>query len=587
MWPRCLIIISLVFVAYASMLPAHFKTMDDRISIVENPAIRSSAHLDDIFKQGFFRDRSYYRPLVNLSFFIEYQLYKLNSFFYNLDNLLLHAANALLVFAVASILLGSMPTGFWVGVLFAIHPVHWEAVCNVPGRAIILCAFFVLNAFLFFLLFEKRKQWFYMGLSLLFFALALLSKESAGIFPGVLALYLWSKTERRLSAKIKLLIPYAVVIVIYLWWRHYLGITQMFQSNNQEIIALGFLTFLRSVITHVRVLILPIDLHFDRGLSFFNSFTEGQAAFTVIFWIIVGSVLCQWRQRISPFFVFLILWFALELLPVSQLMASIGVQAGMISTAEHFLYLPAVPFMIAVVFSVRWLYERNQIKKWLNPIIFKVGIGGVLVLFLLIAIEQSFYARNEMSMLRRSLQFEPRNARVEASMGLLHVFNNDFATGQKYFQAAVDAEPLNVRYRISLGTSLCDQGQWIECLGQYVALDDPGGYSEMVERQKKMAIKHIDEELAQGKIYNEKGWFILGIYYSKIGKMDEAIKSFDKTIELHPGHGAALMNRGSLYEAKQEWPKAIDSYSQLLQSPEGSPFQKEFAQDHLTSIGKR
>ncbi|MDE2222265.1 MAG: hypothetical protein KGK03_04255, partial [Candidatus Omnitrophica bacterium] len=141
---RAAVIIVLGFTAYAAMLHAPFRIMDDHISIIDNPAIKSTKNIPVIFKEGYFHDQSYYRPLVNLSFMGEYHFFGLDSFFYNLDNLILHIFNALLVFLLVSILTGNSGTGFGAGLLFVLHPVQWEAVCNVPGRSILLSAFFVL-----------------------------------------------------------------------------------------------------------------------------------------------------------------------------------------------------------------------------------------------------------------------------------------------------------------------------------------------------------------------------------------------------------------------------------------------------------
>src|SRR5271156_81911 len=82
MLPRIAVIIVLGFIAYGCMLKAPFKTMDDRISIVENPTIKSTANIPEIFKQGYFNDQHYYRPLVNLSFMGEYQAFGLDPFFF-------------------------------------------------------------------------------------------------------------------------------------------------------------------------------------------------------------------------------------------------------------------------------------------------------------------------------------------------------------------------------------------------------------------------------------------------------------------------------------------------------------------------
>ena len=74
---RAAVIIVLGLIAYGSMLPAPFRVMDDRISIIENPVIKSVRNIPALFQEGYFHDQAYYRPLVNLSFVGEYQAFGL------------------------------------------------------------------------------------------------------------------------------------------------------------------------------------------------------------------------------------------------------------------------------------------------------------------------------------------------------------------------------------------------------------------------------------------------------------------------------------------------------------------------------
>ena len=210
MLARAAVIIVLGLIAYGAMLPAPFRVMDDRLSIIENPAIKSAKNIPGLFREGYFHDQSYYRPLINLSFMGEYQAFGLNSFFYNLDNLILHILNALLVFLLVSRLVNSDTIGFWTGLLFVIHPVQWEAVCNVPGRAILLSAFFVLSSFALFLESYKHHRWFYLPLVLITFFLGLLCKESAGVLPLVVIAYLSVDKTGSWMQKFKCLWPFFV-----------------------------------------------------------------------------------------------------------------------------------------------------------------------------------------------------------------------------------------------------------------------------------------------------------------------------------------------------------------------------------------
>ncbi|MBF0505111.1 MAG: tetratricopeptide repeat protein [Candidatus Omnitrophica bacterium] len=586
MFLRIATIVVLGFLAFGCMLPAPFKTMDDRISIVDNPVIKSVSNISGVFREGYFHDQFYYRPLVNLSFMEEYRFFGLRSFFYNFDNLILHILNAILVFFLASRLCGCVSLGFWTGLLFVLHPVQWEAVCNIPGRAILLSTFFVLSTFILFLEFYKSRRSPQLVLAMITFFLGLLSKESTGVLPAVLFVYLAFDKTKPWLRKTGDLSAFLVVIGLYGLLRYYFGITKVYHADDPNMLVLGFVTFLRSVITDLRLFVLPLDLHFDRCLEFFMSLSYPPAILSLVFWAFFLVVLCVFRRSISGFVFFLMSWFALELLPVSQLITGIGVGTGHVSTAEHFLYLASVPVLIGMVTAARWGFEINTKRALVNPVILKFLVGGFLGFLLLISVEQSIYAVSEFSMLERSLAFEPNNPRIQGAMGLWYVSKGDIPDAAKHFKAAALAEPLNPIYHISLGTALCQQGKWIEGLGQLVALD-PGKYADMVTRQEQLTMPHILEQIRQGKKFDAKGWMILGIYYARIGHVEEAISAFVKSADLNPLQWDVWMNLASLYEARQNWPAARAAYQKLLEGSHLADYQKEIVLSHLAVIKAR
>ena len=586
MFARVLAIIVLGFVVYGSMLPAPFRVMDDRISIVENPTIKSVKNISAIFREGYFHDRSYYRPLINLSFMGEYQAFGFNSFFYNLDNLILHILNALLVFLLVYRLTNNSAMGFWTGLLFVLHPVQWEAVCNIPGRSILLSAFFVLSSFVLFLEFYKDRRAFCLPLVLVTFFLGLLCKESTGVLPLVVIAYLGMDKTKPWAEKFKFLWPFFIGILGYLLLRQCLGITEVHHPGEARAIILGFVTFLRSVITDLRLFVLPLDLHYDRCRPLMISLMQPQALGTCFFWAVTAGILVRYFQKIHPFILFLIVWFFIELLPVSQLVISIGVGSGRISTAEHFLYLAGIPVLIGLVMAFRWGYEYNAKKGFVRPLLLKFLAGVFLLFLVLLAIKQSIYASNEFNMINRSLAFEPNNPRVQGAMGLLSVFKNDIPDAQRHFQAAIKAEPLNPTYHIALGTALCQQGQWIQGLAQFVVFD-PGKDKALVERQEKLAMVHIREQISQGKSFDARGWLAIGVYYAQTNQLQLATEAFLKSVSLNPRQTDAWFNLGSIYESKKDWPQARKAYNKLLTLHDLTVFQRDFGTRHLAGMNGR
>ena len=136
------ILSAVTFFIYSFKLSAPFDSMDDQVLIVNNEAIVNFSQVKDILTGSFFPAGNYYRPGVLLSYLIEFHFFGLNAFFYNLDNILIHIFNVVLVFYLVERIWRERWISFLTALLFAVHPIHWEAVACVSGRPILLCGFF-------------------------------------------------------------------------------------------------------------------------------------------------------------------------------------------------------------------------------------------------------------------------------------------------------------------------------------------------------------------------------------------------------------------------------------------------------------
>lgn len=481
-WFRSLLVVLLGLSVYSFVLSAPFKFWDDQISILNNPLIRSPHHLKEIFTRGYFNDHTFYRPMVYVSYMAEYLAVGLNAFLFNLDNIFLHIINALLVWVLIRLMTGSSSLGFWTGLLFVLHPIHAEAVGNISGRAIILSACFVLSSFILFLLYEQKNDKRFLFLSLGAFLLALLSKESSAVLPGVIFMYLWLKKKPVLK-----IWPFAVVIAGYLGWRHHLHMTQMLPYNHLQEYILGFVTFLRSLLTDFRELVFPLNLYFDRSQPMFLSTHEGGFWLTIITWLILAGILIKNRARLNTLDWFVLSWFALEMFPVSQLVTTIGVGPSVISCADHFLYLSSIPLLLIIVKQARRWSEKNQHNHWIDPKIVHFLLGVFCLFLFLMTVEQNIYARNELSMLEHSAKMQPKNARVQSGIGIIYAYNSKYAEAQPYFIRAVGLDPFNTRYQISLAQSECDLGHYKQCLALYEHIENAGPLSQLLEKNKEAA----------------------------------------------------------------------------------------------------
>ena len=137
---------------------------------------------------------SYFRPMVSLSYRIDHKIWGARPFGFHLSVWLLHILNTGLVFLLARALAEPSPRTspffpFVVSSLFAVHPIHAEAIAWIAGRNDVLCTSFLLISMVFYIRFHRFRNWVWFGLSMVVFYMALLTKEAAAGMAILFALY--------------------------------------------------------------------------------------------------------------------------------------------------------------------------------------------------------------------------------------------------------------------------------------------------------------------------------------------------------------------------------------------------------------
>lgn len=136
-----------------------------------------------------------YRPLSSTSFFIDYVIWGANAFGFHLTNIFLLAFCALFVGLTTLELTGSFGNrigavaALWAGLLFAVYPLHPEAVAWAIGRVDLLCGLFYFASVFYYIRFRLLHEKGYLWGSLACFLLSFASKEMAVTLPAAILLY--------------------------------------------------------------------------------------------------------------------------------------------------------------------------------------------------------------------------------------------------------------------------------------------------------------------------------------------------------------------------------------------------------------
>ncbi|MDD3374322.1 MAG: tetratricopeptide repeat protein [Candidatus Omnitrophica bacterium] len=537
------------------MLSAPFKVLDDQISILDNTQIQSLRNIPAIFKTSFFGANRYYRPLVTLSFALNYRWFGFNPFFFNLTNLFLHLLVSLLVFKSVSLILKNKVLGFLTALLFVIHPINAEAVSYIAGRSILLCAFFEWSSFILYCLFREKKKIVYYALSLFCFCLALLSKESSVMLPFVLLAYeffIKNFVRRDILKLVKNISPFFVLLVTYAIIRKILGIVAIPHGFMLKDILLGIATFLTSIFGYLRIFIFPYDLYFDRIFPLEKSFFSGSILGVVLIACVCLFILIKLRKHIKKEMLFFLVFLVFTLFPVSQIIP-LRLQPGYIIFPNHFWYVPSVGiFALFVIVSV-FVYKR------ISPIIFRIMIILWFVLLSVTTIQENIYATNEEAVIGKILFYQPSHVRAHTIMGLKRAEEENFKEAEYHFEEALKADPFNARARISLGKALVDQGQYWQGISQYDQVVGAENLEKTLNENKTKVYEILQnkyEQMLKSDPENPSIYYSLGVVYSEKEEFLKAISLYQKTLLLDPSFDNARQNLCYGYHMLGEGKKA-------------------------------
>ncbi len=208
-------IVVITLLAYLPVLVDGGFIWDDDDYVTENQYLRDTDGLAQIWVP---RKTHQYYPVVFTTFWIEYQLWELNPTGYHLINVLIHIANALLVWRLA--LFVRIPGALALGLVFALHPVHVESVAWITERKNVLSGLFyllALGAYLKFALPASTRRWAWYTLAMVLFVGALLSKSVTASLPVAIVIIMLFQRRKMSAGILASLAPMLVLGFIAGW----------------------------------------------------------------------------------------------------------------------------------------------------------------------------------------------------------------------------------------------------------------------------------------------------------------------------------------------------------------------------------
>jgi protein O-mannosyl-transferase len=345
---------------------------DDFSIIVRNSRTHSLAHWWQLFAQSYWPQiygGDLYRPVTMVGFAIQWALGGGAPLVFHAVSIGLYA---LVCAAFLAVLLELLPAGTaWFGAaLFAVHPLHVEAVANVVGQSELLAALFMFLALLVFLRSRSKGAIGARDISVitLLYVIACLSKEHAIVLPALLfaaeATVFATSTKplrARLGALRLLGLTMAAAGLAFLYARfHVLG-PRVAASDEANALLLGqpfgirMMTMLRVLLEWVRLFLWPARLSADYSPQAIALVTGPSPEMLASAAILVGCTGLAWavRKRV-PVAAFAFLWVVIALLIPSNLIIPTG-----FTLAERTLFLASAGVMLAIAAVAAYLTARN------------------------------------------------------------------------------------------------------------------------------------------------------------------------------------------------------------------------------------
>jgi protein O-mannosyl-transferase len=469
-WLLALIVAALALAAAANSVANGF-AYDDVYLIVKGTRMHTITGWWREFAHTYWPEDSGgdgYRPLTIIAFRFQYALGGGNPMTYHAVNVVLHAVTAVAVFWLAC---GVLPlaAAAAAAALYAVHPVHTEAVANVVGQSELWVALLVTLATGLFVHGRRGgaitwKRWLAIGG---LYAAALLFKEHAIVLPALVLLAEFTVVRDRAPVRQRLqplrvpILLLTVVALGYMWARSRVVVGGL--SGFQPYVvfqALGLstgnriLTMIGAAPEWLRLFLWPARLMTEYAPPYIDV-AEGpsvtQLPGLLVLLGIVGLFAACWRR--SPATSFGIGWLMITLLPASNFV----VPAGFI-IAERTLLMPSVGVLIAIGSVIPWLYARIERQRALQ---YSAGVAFAALLALGIA---RSYTRNRAwrdngTLFRQAIQDSPQSYRAHFMLGQFLFENKRKTEGEMHYRHAIQLFPLDPLMTLGLAEQYRNAGK--------------------------------------------------------------------------------------------------------------------------------
>lgn len=434
---QTLLLCSLCYLSYGHALRGTF-VFDDTVAIKQNKAIiQLPTNFTAIFTSDFWGSsitdedsHKSYRPLTSLMFHLEWLKWKLDPYHMKLINLIIHTINTVLVLLVLRNMKCTIffhKVALLAAILFAVHPVHTEAVCGIVSRAdLMFCLIYLLTLMIQTRFYDKNTYWLPL-LIVCLTCLGVLFKETAITIPlaCILIDYTlkqiyclnWNHQLKEIITKTNIFYAMCTItiIILRLWIANFTS-PKFRKADNPVAHADSFLTRALSqnylYVYNFQILLNPLNLCFDWAfdcLKLVENFKDYRIIFIITLYMLI--FVCVFKYQSNFLSVFGLMLIIIPFLPASGIL-----KVGFV-IAERVLYVPSIGYCFLVAYGFMTLYVHCKFRNILS-----FGFTVLVLVFIVRCRQRSVEWLTEEKLFSSALNVCPNNAKVSLGFGIVYYF---------------------------------------------------------------------------------------------------------------------------------------------------------------------
>jgi tetratricopeptide (TPR) repeat protein len=541
-WTVPLVVTIITFVAFLPALQAGFVTWDDDTNFLKNPDYRGLG-IEQLRWMWTTFHLGHYVPLSWMTLGLDYVVWGMDPFGYHLSSLILHCANAVLVYVLALRLLALAPAleathrrrtlcAAIAALFFSIHPLRVESVTWITERRDVLSMLFMLGATLAYLRSTTRagdwkRQY---SISIVLFAAALLSKATVVTLPVALIVLnvfplrrltfdhgVFGAPVRRVLIELAPFFAMSAAIGV-------LSIVALSPGDQLSLLAKISLTT-NGIVFYLWKTLWPTGLAPLYEIP--RDYDPLAIRYIIAFVTVLVLVVAAWRARTRwPAVTTAAAVFGIILLPLLGI-----VQNGPQYAADRYTYHASPALAILVGAGLVTLpAARGR---------FAAMVAGVaLSVLAVLTWRQNAIWRTPTSMWERVL------AVGESSIARTGIGNTLVAEGRTdesiaHYRRSLELDPYSTEALNNLGVALARLGQFDEAIVQYK--------------------RTVDIKADHFEAFNN--W---GVALSQLGRFDDAIERFDRALRIKPDYADAQVNWGNALVRQGKPREAMAHYAAAL-----------------------